>query len=140
MRHLSSIARVMAIASLVAAGCAAQGAPALRSILKGASSNIDSPRQAVARTQAEWSALWKAHDFDQPEPRVDFSREMVVAVFMGGRPTAGFAVEITSVADGVVTYRETVPAAGGITAQVLTAPFHIVAVPKQAGTLKFSKS
>ena len=55
----------------------------IRTIAKGAQSNVDAPRQAVARTPAEWTALWRTHEYDKAAPAVDFSREMVVAVFMG---------------------------------------------------------
>ena len=77
-------------------------------------------------------------------PSVDFTREVVVAVFMGTRPTAGFTIEITRVrVEGpalVVTYKETRPAPDGVTAQVLTSPFHIVAVPRGTTTdVKFER-
>ena len=122
----------------------AQATWPLRTVEKGATSNVDAARQAVARTDAEWAALWKAHDYDRPAPKVDFSKEMIVAVFMGSRPTAGFSTEIVSVGerDGglVVSYREAMPPAGAITAQILTSPFHIAAVPKHAGDVKFQKA
>jgi hypothetical protein len=115
----------------------------MRTIARGGQSNIDSARQALARTSAEWTARWRAHEFHQPAPSVDFSREMVVGVFMGTRPTAGYGVEITGAREEngalVVQYRETRPAAGAITAQVLTSPFHLVAVPKRDGDVRFEK-
>lgn len=119
------------------------GTPPLRTIDRGNQSNVDMPRQAVARSDAEWAALWKSHDYDRPMPKVDFAKEMVVAVFMGSRPTAGFGVEIvgTAVRDGtlVVSYREALPPPGAITAQIITSPAHIVAVAKHAGTVRFEK-
>jgi hypothetical protein len=127
-----------------AGAMSAQATVPVRTVEKGANSNVDDARQVVARTQAEWAALWKKHEYDRPAPKVDFSKEMVVAVFMGSRPTAGFATEIVSAAEQsgglVVTYKEAMPAGGAITAQVLTAPFHIAAVPKHAGDVKFQKA
>ena len=121
----------------------AAGQGAMRTIDKGAQSNVDDRLTATARTEPEWTALWKKHNFDKPVPSVDFSKEMVVAVFMGSRPTAGFAVEITSVAERngklVVAYKEAAPAPGAISAQVLTAPYHIVAVPKSSAPVAFEK-
>lgn len=120
----------------------AQDSP-IRTIDKGANSNIDDRLTASARSAAEWAALWKKHNYDKPAPAVDFSKEMIVAVFMGSRPTAGFAVDITSAAERegklVVSYRETRPGGGAITAQVLTSPYHIVAVPKSALAVVFEK-
>jgi hypothetical protein len=133
------------LAVLVCAGPVnAQTAQPLRSIDKGAQSNLDDALQATARSAAEWSALWKKHDYDKPAPPVDFSKEMILAVFMGSRPSAGFSLEIVSAAvkDGalVVTYRETRPTSGTVSAQILTAPYHIVAVPARAGPVSFQKA
>lgn len=120
-----------------------QSEGALRTIAKGAQSNIDSPRQAVARTQGEWDALWRAHDYDQPVPAVDFSRETVVAVFMGSRPSAGYTIAIVSAVQRggalVVSYKESSPSRDAMTAQVLTSPFHIAAVPAFSGRVAFEK-
>jgi len=120
-----------------------RGAVAVRTIDTGNQSNIDAARQVVARTEAEWQSLWKAHDFNRPMAKVDFSNEMIVAVFVGSRPTAGFGVEIVSaeVRDGalVVSYRETKPPSDAITAQILTSPYAIAAVEKHAGDVKFQK-
>jgi len=116
---------------------------AIRTVDKGALSSVDDRLTASAHTEAEWTTLWKKHNFDKPEPRVDFSKEMIVAVFMGSRPTAGFSVEIVAAAerDGkfVVTYKEGQPAPGGISAQVLTAPYHIAAVSKSSLPVTFEK-
>ena len=91
-------------------------ATTVRTIDKGGQSNIDAAKQAVARTPQEFAALWQPHNYDKPPPQVDFAKEMVVAVFMGSRPTAGFAVEILSAAERggqlVVTYRERMPSEG----------------------------
>lgn len=120
-----------------------QGQSAIRTLDHGAHSNVDDPLTASARTDAEWSALWKRHNFDKPAPAVDFSKEMVVAVFMGSRPTGGFSLDITSAAESggrfVVSYRERAPKPDALTAQVLTAPYHIAAVPKSALPIIFEK-
>jgi hypothetical protein len=118
--------------------------PAPRTIEKGDQSNIESPMQATARTQSEWEALYRKHNYDRQPPKVDFSKEMVVAVFMGSRPNAGFSTTILSslAVKGVlvVRYKETTPRPGTISAQVLTFPYHIVAIPKADVTdVKFEK-
>jgi hypothetical protein len=116
----------------------------MRPIDKGTMSNMDDARQASARSVEEWSKLWTQHAGERTRPAVDFTKEVVVAVFMGTRPTAGFSIEITRVREEgpalVVTYKETRPAPGGVTAQVLTSPFQIVAVPKGTTTdVKFER-
>ena len=71
------------------------------------------------------------------------AKEMIVGVFMGSRPTAGFAVEVVGSREEagalVVQYRETRPARGLITAQVITSAYHIVAMPARTGTIRFER-
>jgi PrcB C-terminal len=115
-----------------------------RTIEKGDHSNVDSAMQALVRTEAEWTAVYRKHNFDKQPPKVDFSKEMVLAVFMGSRPTAGFNTTILDALEAkgvlVVHYNEKIPSPGAMTAQVLTAPFHIVAIPKATvNDFKFEK-
>jgi hypothetical protein len=120
-------------------------APATRTIEKGDQSHIDDAKQVLVRTGAEWAKLWQQHAPDRPRPAVDFSKEMVVGVFMGSRPNAGFSTAIvsaTSTPSGtlLVRYTDKAPAAGSITAQILTFPFHLVAIPRaEVKDVKFEK-
>jgi hypothetical protein len=115
----------------------------MRTIDQGPTSAIDSPREVVVRTAAEWQALWREHAPERQAPEVDFSRSMVVGVFLGSRPSAGYGVTIQEpeqAGDGlVVRYRESRPAPGAMTAQIMTAPFQLVAVPR-AATVRFEKA
>jgi hypothetical protein len=121
-----------------------QAAPAPRTIDKGDHTYIGSPRQVVIRTDDEFTALWGEHIPDRQRPPVDFSREMVVGVFLGSKPTAAYSVAIVSTieANGVlqVRYRVSEPQRGAITAQVITFPYHLAAIPKSAAKdVKFEK-
>ena len=106
-------------------------------------SNVDQPRQVVARTPAEWAALWRQHAGDKPAPKVDLGSSTVVAVFLGSRMSAGYAVEIAGTRREsnalIVQWAERSPDRGDITAQVITSPAQIVAVPKFAGEIRFEK-
>jgi hypothetical protein len=129
---------------LLAFAIQATPAAAPRTIEKGDQSNVEDATQVIVQTDAEWTALWRRHAPDRPLPKVDFAREMVIGVFMGSRPNAGFSTEVISalVVKGVLvaTYRDKVPSGGTITAQVLTFPYHLVAIPKAPVTeAKFDK-
>ena len=106
-------------------------------------SNVETLREAVADTPAEWEALWKAHAPSAARPELDLSSRTVVAVFLGTRPSSGYKVEITSVAsdqDGVVVrYVERKPGPDAMTAAVITAPCHIVSFRKQPGRIRFER-
>ena len=131
----------MTVAAVLLFATVAQ-ATVLTTVAQGAMSNIEEPRQAVVRTAAEWQALWKQHD-GGAAPDVDFTQYTVAAVFLGSQPTTGFTVEITGVkTDGtrtVVEYLERQPPRDAFVAQVLTSPFHIVRIPRTAGSVEFRR-
>jgi len=115
----------------------------LETIARDNMSNVEDAKQAVARTQAEWAALWRLHAGDQPLPKIDFTKRTVVAVFLGTRPTAGYAVEVSGATPAgktmVVEWREQAPKPGNILAQVITSPAHLVSLPKFDGEITFRK-
>lgn len=97
----------------------------------------------VVRSPAEWDTLWKSHAGPQAVPVVDFSTNMVAAVFLGERPTGGYRVAIVGVRREndalVLDYVERAPGAADIVTQVLTSPFHIVKLPRFSGPIRFRK-
>ncbi len=113
----------------------------LTTVAQGTLSGLDQPLQVVVRTAAEWERLWRRHGASAPPPAVDFGKKMVVGVFLGSRPTAGYKIAIvgiTRAADGLtVTYHETRPAPDRMVAQIVTAPFHLVACDRQDGAVRF---
>ena len=115
--------------------------PPFQTVDQGLMSGFEEPRQAVVRTDEDWQALWRTHAPNRPVPPIDFSKQTVVAVFLGSRMTAGYSVSIDRIEaheGGVrVVYEERRPAAGDMTAQVVTSPFHIVATAAFAGPASF---
>jgi hypothetical protein len=107
-------------------------------------SGVDRAEQVVVRTDAEWQSLWQRHAPGRSAPKVDFSKNMVVAVFLGSRPSGGYQVQITDVLlDGktlIVQWTEARPAPGQVAAAVMTSPSHIVTVPRHAGEVRFEKA
>ena len=115
--------------------------PSFTNVAKGDASGQQLAKQVTVRTPAEWKALWKDHAPTEKMPTVDFAKDMVVGIFLGTKPSAGHEVEIVAVRpdgkDLVVEYVQKQPAPGTMAAQILTEPFHLVAVPKHAGTVRF---
>lgn len=128
---------------LIAAFLQSSPAP-IQTVARDMMSGIEEPREAVARTAEEWAALWRQHAGQKPAPRVDFATHTVIAVFLGTRPSSGYAVEIVGTrAEGaglVVQWSERRPEPDTMTAQVLTSPAHIVTVPKVIGPVRFEKA
>jgi len=121
-----------------------QGGVSFKTIDRGGQSGIEEPRQVVVRTAAEWEKLWKEHALDRPLPPVDFTKAIVVGVFLGYRPTGGYGVEITGIerkdGEAVVTYRERKPQKTDIVTQVITMPYHLVSLDKIAGEVRFTRA
>ena len=116
----------------------------VKTLDKGALSSVGEPRQVVVRTDTEWATLWQEHGGERQRPAVNFAKDLVLGVFMGTRPSAGFHVEILSATPHrgklVVRYRETTPGREAVTAQIITSAYHLVAVPTFSGEVTFEKA
>jgi hypothetical protein len=110
-------------------------------VAKGDASEQQTGRQVTIRTAAEWKTLWKEHAPTEKMPAVDFNKDMVVGIFLGTKPSAGHEVEIVGVRaeekDLIVEYVQKQPGRGTLAAQILTEPYHLVSLPKHAGTVRF---
>jgi uncharacterized membrane protein len=127
----------------------------LTTIARGDASRISEPRRVIARTEEEWRTLWATHAGPGASPPdVDMTSATVAAAFAGEKPSAGHGVEITAADDAAATnaeYATLAPrgvrlvveeqhaAPGGILAQVMTSPFHIVSVPKWMGEVTWAE-
>jgi hypothetical protein len=119
----------------------------LKTIDKGAFSGVDKPLQVVVTNKTQWAELWQKHTANKlpktPPPQVDFNKESVIFVTSGQKNTAGYSVEITDVrrekgqTEIVVSTKE--PKPGALVAEALSAPFHIVELPRIEGEVKFKK-
>lgn len=114
----------------------------LVSVVKGAVSGVSDSREVVARNDQEWQALWSALQLKRPAPAVTFDSTMIVAVFLGERPTAGYQPEIVGARlEGdtlVVEWAERVPPGSGNPPSVTT-PFAVAGIPMHTGPVRFEK-
>ena len=135
---------VLVLSWAIGLAAAPADAVAFKTLDRGDQSNIENAREVVVRTAAEWSALWKEHSPDQRPPAVDFTRSMIVGVFLGSRPTGAHSVEITKIereADHlVVTYREQRPDKSDVVTQVITMPYQLVTTERFAGSVRFTRA
>jgi len=121
----------------VAADGTAEAVPAAPVPAVGGQRSWSGPQSAaavdlrmVAEDERAWGILWQLVGEPAPGPLPDGA--MALAVFVGVRPTGGYAVDILDVArtDGAVavTYRETMPAPDAVVTQALSAPYRILLV------------
>ena len=93
-------------------------------------------QRVLVRDEASWEQLWaRVHTplaSPPPLPPVDFSRQVVVGVALGSRPTGGFAVDILGVKRVgdrlIVRLRETQPPPGSMVTEAFTQPYALVVV------------
>ena len=126
---------------LMTAASAQAPQPSFTSVAKGTTSDQQIAKQVIVRTPAEWKALWKDHSPTGKMPNVDFAKDMVVGIFLGTKPSSGHEVDIVGVRsqdkDLIVEYVQKQPGRGTMAAQILTEPYHLVAVPNHAGAVRF---
>ena len=105
----------------------------------------------VIRDRDEWRDVWKALNepvmpsLPMPRlPEIDFSREMVVVVAMGQRPTLGYNIvvdrahEIDDQLEVVVI--STSPGHNCILGQMVTAPLEIAVLPRTEVSVVFKET
>jgi len=148
-----------ALVAVTLVACAAGGpgeesgnpvAVPFETLLDEAFSGLQEVRREVVRDEATWMRLWaQIHENVTPQPPlppVDFSRDMLIAVATGTRPTGGFDIEIGSVAlraDRLeVAVHETCPAPGDRVTQGQTHPVEVVRLVRlpQAPTFQETRS
>jgi len=104
----------------------------------------DQPRYVLISNEAalrqHWSAAHAAQLNPPAVPEVDFSRETVLALFMGSRPSGGYSIGLEGLSRTGNEYwadvRLSEPAADAITSQALTSPWQFVRILRGgAGTV-----
>ena len=115
-------------------------------LFRAATSDLTEPAELVVGDAASWEATWElltAATVPAPHrPAVDFSREVVLVVAAGERPSGGWGVTIDAVeaADGglAVSYTVAGPAPECVAAQLMTAPVDVVRAVRPAGAVRFA--
>lgn len=93
----------------------------------------------VIVNNVEWAELWDRMNcccptVKRPLPRINFDKEMVIAVFMGMQRTTGYGIQIDKIVDTgeklVVSIKEIYPSMGSVVGDALTSPACLVKLEK----------
>lgn len=102
----------------------------IKVLAQGSHAEVAKPFLAIAREPAVYAQLRKLVP-SLPSLDAEFFKErLVVAAFLGDRNTAGYSVEIRRASNGTVWVAGYGPGKGSMVAQVITAPFKVVSVPR----------
>lgn len=110
----------------------ASGSLPIRRIGQWTASAISTPARKVIRDDSTYARFWGDLGEPGPRPAVDFSRDVVIAVAAGQRPSGGHAIAVERVARAgrsmTVEVLETAPGPGCWTTQQITRPVDVVVV------------
>jgi hypothetical protein len=137
-----------ACAAGVPSGSGGTPAVSFETILDEVTSGLHERRREVVRDEAGWAQLWaEIHEGVTPQPAlppVDFSRDMLIAVATGTRPTGGFDIKVRRVTRGgerlEVAVHETCPAPGDRVSMGLTQPVEVVRLERLAQAPTFQET
>lgn len=122
-----------AAAVAVATTACAERVPMTIQEWKGQQGGPAEPAVVVASDRAEWARAWRLVGKDAPP--LDFARLVGVMVFVGEKPTGGYAVvfdePVARGGDVLVRYR--VPEPGGFATQALARPWKARAFARPKG-------
>jgi hypothetical protein len=108
------------------------GALELRRIGQWTRTGIGEARRLVIRDANAWAAFWSELGIGD-RPAIDFTRNVVVAVAAGQRPTGGYEIAVDQVrqANGELTVEvvETTPGPNCMTTASLTQPVDVIVIP-----------
>lgn len=104
------------------------------------------PTYLAINDQETWTRVWTQAFCDSyscpPTPQVDFEHRTVLVVFLGQKPTSGYAVNVTQVtqqgSELHVLVTLTTPGRSCGEYEVLTFPFHFVDLPKTSMAVTFT--
>lgn len=117
----------------------------VETLLASSASGVMSSRRQVIRSETELAAAWAevtGHLLPaEPAPIVDFSAGQVLLVAMGERPSGGYGIDITSLAEESGTLYAVVdevsPGDDCLTTAASTQPVLLLRVPATGGEVTF---
>jgi hypothetical protein len=117
----------------------------VRQEFKGQYSGFEEAGTQVVTDAAMWQRLWQqCHQGQEPQPElpaVDFEREMVLVARLGQKPSGGYDITITHIAqtdkEVVVTVQERQPPKDAMLTMALTQPYHLLIVERTKLPVRF---
>ena len=104
---------------------------------------MEREKQLVIDSQKGYAELMEKLGRPEDTKEIDFSGFIIIAVFMGEKPTGGYDIRIQSIVRKgeilEVHVLTRVPGEGEMVTQALTSPYHIVMCPRPSGKDSFNE-
>lgn len=106
---------------------------------KGSQCSVMEPKQILAKSQAEFDAVWReafeSMDMPPAKPSVDFTANWVIAVFMGEKNKGGYEMDIQSISQAhgstVIEIKEIKPGPNCLSTMSIEYPYLLASMPRQ---------
>jgi hypothetical protein len=140
----AGIAPRAALAQSVSSGSATTQSLAFTTIAQSVIGGPANSTQQVIQNDSDYSAFFNGNP--PASPTVDFTTEDVIAVAQGTKPTGGYSISIDQIdydpssGTATVNVREMTPTPHQIVNMMVTTPFHVVKLAKQASSYTFASS
>lgn len=99
----------------------------------GERSRVTERANYLITSEDELRRLWTLISDNTMPPAVDFTRYVVIAVFAGEEPTAGYAIRVSKITDDdrrIVAVSINAPGISCLAAEVITTPYQVLRVPR----------
>jgi hypothetical protein len=116
-----------------------------QSVLTWTSNNAPSTveGQELVTEGETFNQYWRALQTDQAMPVLDFTKQAVVVLIAGIKPTPGYSIHIARLEEKtdqlVVHYRVEIPSADAVLPQMITRPWSMQVIPKPSKPVVFLK-
>ena len=107
-------------------------------------SGVQLAQNLVVKDAAAWTTLWTQHDnnFGAAVPVIDFTKRMVVAVFLGSKPSGCYAIKDLTIWRSSsklnVAHLDRVPGPLELCTAVMTAPAYLVELDRTDDVPEFT--
>lgn len=107
----------------------------------------NNPTAYVLESQEKMDTYFTKHENTcsvASDPNIDFSKNLLVGIFAGAKPTSGYAIKITSMVENscqiTINFFEKAPLAGENITQAPTYPSDFILIPKTSKPIYFNRT
>lgn len=118
-----------------------------QTLAEGFNSGHNDKKDYTITSEDAWKSLWDTVNAiiePKPElPKIDFTKEMVIAVFKGQQSGGGHSIKVEEIEGSndawTVKVKEVSPAPGGMMSMGFVQPYHIIKTIKTAKAVSFKQ-